>query len=394
MKILVIHEAEYIQKVIFEYQIIPELWASQGHQVYVIDYPGAWRKNKAKWYDFGSLKTQTLSNVSRAGKKRGVILIRPGIIKIPGLSRISAFISYSLIIPRVIKKYKIEKIFLYSVPTNGLQTVFWAKRYKIPIYFRLLDVLHQLVPFKPLVWPTYLIERLVYPRISAMTAITPRLTKYAVRLGAKPETTTYLPTGSDSDLFFPATKDPDLARSLKIGKSDKVITFAGTLYNFSGLDKILNYFAKNISDYPNLKFLIIGHGEQESCLKKIIKENRLENRVIMTGFIEYQNLCKYLNLSDICINPFEINKITDIIFPGKIYQYLACEKPIIATKLSGVLDIFPDESGARGIYYYNYKKPSEFFDLIKTIKPRSIANKEPSLQNIARTILDDLKKLT
>jgi glycosyltransferase involved in cell wall biosynthesis len=227
-----------------------------------------------------------------------------------------------------------------------------------------------------------------------MTAITPRLTKYAVRLWANPRTTTYLPTASDADLFSPAAKDQNLMKSLKIDKSDKVITFAGTLYNFSGLDKILNYFAKNVKDYPNLKFLIIGHGEQEACLKKIIKENHLESRIIMTGFIEYQNLCKYLNLSDICINPFEINKVTDIIFPGKIYQYLACEKPVIATKLSGVTDIFPDEAGARGIYYYDHKKPSEFFRLVRNIKSKAIANKEPSLQDIAHTIFEDLKKLT
>lgn len=394
MKILVIHEAEYIQKVIFEYQIIPELWASSGHEVFVIDYPGAWRKNKRSWHDFGSLKTQVLPNVKRSGKDKGVTLIRPGIIKIPGLSRISAFISYSLIIPKVIKKYKIEKIFLYSVPTNGLQTVFWAKKFKIPIYFRLLDVLHQLVPSKPLIWPTYLIERLVYPRVDQMTAITPRLTNYAVRLGANPKTTAYLPTASDADLFYPEQKDALLMTSLGIKKSDKVIVFAGTLYNFSGLDKILNYFAKNIKNYPNLKFLIIGHGEQEKCLREIIKKNDISNRVVMTGFIEYQNLCKYLNLADICINPFEINKITDIIFPGKIYQYLACEKPVIATKLSGITDIFPDEAGARGIYYYDYKKPSEFFDLVRSITDKKIVNKEPSLQKIARDILEDMKKLT
>lgn len=393
MKILIIHEAEYIQKVIFEYQIIPEIWASQGEDVYVIDYPGAWRKNK-KWYDLGSLRTQTLPNTKRAGKSKGVTLIRPGIIKIPGLSRLSASIVYWFVIPRIIKKYKIEKIFMYSVPTNGLPAILWAKFFKIPIYFRLLDVLHELVPYKMLVLPTYIIERLVYPRVAQMTAITPKLTKYAIKLGAAKNSTTYLPTASDGDLFFNQPKDLFLMKKLGIKKTDKVITFAGTLYNFSGLDQVLDYFGKNVQRYPKLKFLILGHGEQEGELHRIIKSNHIENRVIMGGFIEYQELGKYLNLSDICINPFQRNRVTDIIFPSKIYQYLACEKPVISSKLPGVLEIFPDMKGKNNIFYFDFRKTSDFFRVLESIKIRQIQNTEPALQDIANIILRDLETLT
>jgi glycosyltransferase involved in cell wall biosynthesis len=394
MKILVIHEAEYIQKVIFEYQIIPELWSSWGHEVYVIDYPAVWRKNKRAWWDLGSLKSQTLHGVSRAGKGRGVTLIRPGIIKIPGLSRLSAFIGYNFIIPRVLKKYKIEKIFLYSAPTNGLQSTYWAKRFNIPIYFRLLDVLHQLVPYGYLKWPTYLIERKVFSRASRLSAITPKLTDYAVKLGADPKTTSYLSTGSDGDLFYPAPKEKSLMKSLGIKSEEKVICFAGTLYNFSGLDKVLIYFGRNIKKFSKVKFLIIGHGEQEKTLRSIIEKYSLEEKVILTGFIDYQELGRYLNLADICINPFESNRITDIIFPSKIYQYLACEKPVISSKLSGVLDIYPDLLGQRNIYYFDCHKTSDFFKLVDSIQIKKIKNQEPNLQSIAKTILRELEKLS
>lgn len=391
MNILVVHETEYLNKVVFEYQVIPELWASWGHNVFVVDFETNWKKNSA--LDFFS-KTKIVKGARKAGKTRGVTLIRPWFIKLPVISRMSATVSHYQEIKKVIANKKIDIVFLYSVPTNGYQVIKLAKKFKIPVYFRLLDVLNQLVPYKILSKPTYHLEKYVYLRVDQLTAITPRLTKYAIRMGANPKTTSYLPSGSDKDLFYSEEKDADLMASLDIKKSDKVIVFAGTLYNFSGLDKILNYFAKNIKNYPNLKFLIIGHGEQAQCLREIIKKNDISNRVVMTGFIEYQNLCKYLNLADICINPFEINKITDIIFPGKIYQYLACEKPVIATKLSGITDIFPDEDGSRGIYYYDYKKPAEFFDLVKSITGKKIANKEPSLQKIARDILADMRKLT
>jgi len=392
MNILVVHETEYIEKVIFEYQIIPELWASWGHNVYVVDFPT--KLDKKSWYDVGLFKSRIIKNVRRANKKKGVTLIRPGIIKLPVISRISASISHYFAIKRAIKEYKIDVIFLYSVPTNGLQAVFLAKKFNIPIYFRLLDVLHLLVPNKILSLLTFLMEKSVYKRVDELTAITPKLTEYALRMGAKRESTSYLPSGSDNDLFFPKVKDKNLVEKYHLKKSDTVVMFAGTLYNFSGLDLVLEYFAKHRQKYPHLKFFILGHGEQSKALFEIIKKNKLHSSVFMTGFIDYRLLPQYLNLADICINPFAINPLTNLIFPGKIYQYLACGKPVVATKLAGLIDIFPDNGGKNGLFYYEQKNMSDFFGQLIAIGRREINSHELSLQQIARLIERQLKSLS
>ena len=384
MNILVVHETEYIKKVIFEYQIIPEIWASRGHRVFVVDFETNWQKSGS--FDLIS-RTKVIKNVKRANKKGGVTLIRPGFIKIPVLSRISASINHYFVIKQAIKKHKIDVMFLYSVPTNGLQALRAAKIFKIPVYFRLLDVLHQLVPYKILSYPTYLMERSVYRRVDELTAITPRLTKYAISLGANQGTTSYLPTGYDADLFSPQAKDASLLRKYQIKRSDQVVLFAGTLYNFSGLDLVLKYLAKHKSKFQRTKFVIVGHGQQEAELKEIIRQNRLDKNVIMTGFIDYAELSNYINLADICINPFAINKVTSIIFPSKIYQYLACSKPVIATKLPGLVDIFPNNHGQNNIYYYDEKKIGGLFALLGSIKKTAkISANQPSLQEIAGII--------
>ncbi len=392
MNILFVHETEYINKVVFEYQIIPEIYASQGHNVYVIDYPTDWKRESV--FDIGSLKTQYLINVRKADKEKGITLIRPGIIKIPGVSRLLAFFLYFFIIGKTIKQYSIERIVLYSVPTNGLQTLFWAKRYKIPVHFRSLDVSHQLVPSKILLLPTYFMERFVYKRVSSITAITPKLAKYAVDMGGSPHTTSYLPTGSDIDLFHPQPKDLELVRKFSITKNDQVVLFAGTLYNFSGLDVLIRYLANNQMERNNLKFIIAGHGEQFDLLQQIVDENDLRGIVFLIGFINYSELPKYINLADVCINPFATNKVTNIIFPSKLYQYMACEKPIIATRLPGLIDIFRDNGGKNNVYYFDLDKPEEFFHLRKKIGKNRIRDVNPSLQKIASKLIrkvEDLK---
>lgn len=391
MNILVIHETEYIEKVVFEYQIIPELWSSWGHNVYVIDFPT--KLDKKSFFDLGSFKTKIYKNIKKANKKRGITLIRPGFIKLPVIARLTAAVSHFFAIRRAIIDYKIDVVFLYSVPTNGLQTLFWAKKYKVPVYFRLLDVLHQLVPYKILTRPTALMEKSVYPRVDELSAITPRLTKYAIKMGAQKSTSSYLPSGSDQDLFFPQKKDSKLLKKFSISDQDTVILFAGTLYNFSGLDRVIDYLGSHQKEFSNLKLLILGRGEQQASLNSLVEKYQLHKQVMLTGFIEYEILPKYLNLADICINPFEINKITNIIFPGKIYQYLACGKPVIATRLRGVLDIFPDSQKQKAIFYYDEKNIEEFFSKIKYVKKIKIKDPNSSLQEIAKVLENRLKAL-
>lgn len=391
MNILVVHETEYLEKVIFEYQIIPEIWASRGHKVYVLDFPNKWRRHHP--LDFGSPRPEYLFKVKKANKRRGVTLIHPAMIKLPILDRVSASISYFFLIPHLIKRYKIEVIYLLSVPTNGLQTVFWARRLRVPIYFRLLDVLHQLVPNRLLSWPTYLMEKIVYRRVDELTAVTPKLTQYAIRLGAKHYSATFLPTGSDADLFFPQKKDQNLLKKYGLRRGDQIILFAGTFYSFSGLDQLLRYFSKVKRRYPRLKFLLVGRGEQEKLLRQLIEKHQLESCVILTGFVDYRELPRYINLADICINPFQRNKITDIIFPSKIYQYRACGKPVIATPLRGTLEIFPDNKGKNGVYYFSLRHPQEFFSLLEKIPRRTLKDTNPSLQQIAEQLQKQLAQL-
>jgi len=391
MNILVVHETEYIEKVVFEYQIIPELWSSWGHNVYVVDFPT--NLDKKNFFDLGSLKTKTIKNVSRSNKKKGITLVRPGFIKLPIISRLTASVTHHFAIRKAIKKYDIDVIYLLSVPTNGLQAIAAAKKYNIPVHFRLLDVLHEIVPYKILSYPTYLMEKRAYRQVAELSAVTPKLTEYAIKLGADPTTSLYLPTGSDSDIFFPGPKDKALLKKFDIKKDDLVLVFAGTLYNFSGLDRIVTFLGQHKKNCQSVKLLILGRGEQREALEKLINKFNLHKQVFVTGFIQYGDLPKYLNLADICINPFEINEVTNIIFPGKIYQYLACGKPVIATRLAGMTGLFPDNGGKNNIFYFDLDKVEGFFALLKIIKLQAIKDPNPSVQKIARTLEKRLQRL-
>lgn len=389
MNILFIHEVEYIEKVVYEYQIVPELLSSWGNNVYVIDYPDKWKKKD--FFDFGSLKSTRLVNVNKSGKIKGVTLFRPGLIKIPVISRISAFFTYFFLIKRVIEEGKIEKIVLFSVPTNGLQTLFWAKYYKIPVTFRLLDVMHEMVPNKVLSPITYWLEKIVYRSVDEVLALTQKMRQYAIKMGARERTCFFVPTGIDADLFYYQEKDEELLKKFNLSKKDRILLFVGTLFNFSGLDKIVLELPKYLAKMPELKLLIVGGGEQYDKLKGMVKNLNLEDKVLLPGFQDYKLLPKIINLAEICLCPFVINRTTDKIFPTKVYQYLACEKPVIVSRLEGCLETFLDNGGKDNVYYFDSIK--EFFELVKKIKVVRVKDTNPSLQDLAKIISKQISRL-
>jgi hypothetical protein len=145
VNILFVHEVDWLKKVVFDIHNLAESLSILGHRVYAIDYEDAWRRGQ--FLGLGSLKTKEISGVSRALPGASVGLRRPGFIKIPALSRLSAGLTHYLEIQRTIREKNIDVIMLYSVPTNGLQTIHLTKKFGIPVVFRSIDILHRLVHY-------------------------------------------------------------------------------------------------------------------------------------------------------------------------------------------------------------------------------------------------------
>jgi glycosyltransferase involved in cell wall biosynthesis len=364
MNILFIHEVDWLNKVVFEIHNLAESLSLLKHQVYAIDYEDQWRRNG--FFNFGSLKTKVVDGVARALPGASVSLRHPGFIKIPGLSRISAGFTHYLEIQRTIKEEKIDVIVLYSVPTNGLQTLSLARKFNIPVVFRSIDILYRIVRYRVLRSPTRYLERRVYSSVDSIMAITPHHAHYVMSLGAPESRVRLLPLPIDTSIFHPSVDHSEVRQKWGIGERQPVVLFIGTLFEFSGLDGFIPVFHRVLESVPEAKLLIVGDGPQRPKLERIISELGLTAKVTITGFQPYQTMPQYINLATVCINPFLNTEATKDIFPGKIIQYIACGKPAVATPLLGIKTLVPDESG--GIIYTNSAEDmaKEVTDLLKS----------------------------
>ena len=340
LNLLFIHEVDWMDKVVFEIHNISEI-LSKNHNVFAIDYEEKWRKDS--FFDMGTLKTREFKHVSRAYDGADVTVRRPGMIKLPLLSRLSAFFTHYREIKKTIKEEKIDVIVLYSAPTNGLQTLHIAKKNNIPVIFRSIDILNQLVPQWFLKAPTRIIEREVYRNVDKIVTITPKLSEYVVKMGANRERVELLFTGVDIDKFNPNVNTTALRQKSNLNNDCRVIVFIGTLFDFVGIDQYIEQFPSVVREIPEAKLIIVGGGYLLEKLKKLVADRGLNDNVVLTSWQPYETMPQYINLADICINPFKINDTTRDIMPCKILQYLACGKPVLATPLPGMKAIIPNE---------------------------------------------------
>ena len=152
-----------------------------------------------------------------------------------------------------------------------------------------------------------------------------------------------LKPGVDTDVFCPGERDVQLMDRWGIRPDDLIVLFMGTLFEFSGMDVVLEGFGRVVSEIPLARLLIVGGGPLLERLMERSREIDLGDRVVFTGFQPYEDMPRYIRLARLCINPFRVCPATCEIIPTKLLQYLGCGVPLLATPLPGTLDVLEGE---------------------------------------------------
>jgi glycosyltransferase involved in cell wall biosynthesis len=399
LNLLVVHEVNYSAKIIYEYQILPEILTILGHRVTVIDYDDTWKQ--ASGQPIVRFRTRVLEGTHRAYPEAAVTVRTPGMIRLPMLSRVSGALTTAADVVQVMRSQKFDAVLLYGLPTVGLQALYAARSFRIPIFFRSIDILNRLVPYAPLRPLTKFLEGWVYRRVDGISCVTPHLKEYVESYGIPPKDVEVLPSGVDTRLFSPGPKDEVLLSKWKIGPSDPLIFFMGTIYTFSGLDRVILDFHKIVSRHPRARLLIAGVGEDQGRLQRLATEKGLHEHVIFTGLQPYSALPGLIRSCDICINPFELNPITRDILPTKLFQYLACGKPVLMTELPGTL---PFLKGAEdGVVYTSLDSFADATASLLSDRARldelgqnalTVAQRDYDWYSIAHKLLEWIKRRT
>jgi glycosyltransferase involved in cell wall biosynthesis len=340
VKILIVQESDWLKRGPHQQHQLADRLSLRGHQIRVIDYEILWREQaKEGLYS----KRQLFDNVSKINAEAKVTVIRPGIIKIPLLDYVSLLITHQKEINRQIKEFQPDIIVGFGI-LNSYLALRTAKRKRIPFVYYWIDVLHRLIPFKPLQFIGRIAEQKALRQADMVLTINDKLKDYVVTSGAIADKTQVIRAGIDIEQFKPTADFGDIRRQYGLKETDIVLFFMGWLYHFSGLKEVAAKLAETSDE--KLKLLIVGEGDAFKELKEIRDKHNLQDKLILTGQKPYAQMPAFISAADICLLPaYPRERIMQDIVPIKLYEYMAMGKPVISTKLSGVLREFGDDNG-------------------------------------------------
>jgi glycosyltransferase involved in cell wall biosynthesis len=252
-------------------------------------------------------------------------------------------------------------IVLYSVPTNGIQTLLSSRIASKPVVFHSFDILHRLAEYDFLRFPTWALERVVYPRADKIVVISESLRKYMRDLGVPQENIVLIPPAINIQRFNPSVSSGIFRSAMGLSNEDQVLLFSGWLYDFCGLDLVMNSMKPLVSEFPRIKLVICGEGPLQSRLSLLMEQLGLQDHVRILGRRPYEEMPHIVAASDICINPYLPTVASNFAFPSKIAEYMASGKPVVASDLPGTRSLLDERSGVILIH------PSRFSSTIRDL---------------------------
>jgi glycosyltransferase involved in cell wall biosynthesis len=143
-----------------------------------------------------------------------------------------------------------------------------------------------------------------------------------------------IPNGVDIEKFRPGFNPLKLKKELGIRPSEKVIVTVSRLVGKNAIDDLIR--AGQYLDFP-FRILIVGSGLDEKKLKELVRELKLEDKVLFLGSIEHNILREYISLADVFVRPSLSEGLGNVFL-----EAMACGVPIIGTKVGGIPDFLKD----------------------------------------------------
>jgi len=184
--------------------------------------------------------------------------------------------------------------------------------------------------------------------------------------GLKREKLKVLNSGANTTLFKPLSKN-ECCHKMGLDPSKNYIGYLGAIFKPSGLDVLVDSAPDILLRLPETEFLIFGDGPQKAELIEMTKNIGLDHKFKFFGQIDYPDIPVCLGATDICVAPFlEMN---DTNSATKIFDYLACGKPVVSSNIAHKANIFSQSKSIKFVEPGNSKMlANAVIDLLKNKK--------------------------
>lgn len=265
----------------------------------------------------------------------------------PIVGEVREILTYSRNIELAAKEIKPDIIHAHSPILVGYAAYKAAKRMGIPFVYEIRALWEdaavdqgKMKPGDPKYKIIRFLETHLIEKTNATVVICEGLKNEIYGRGIPAEKIFVVPNGVESDKFVPLDKDRALTEKYSLeGKT--VVGYIGTLFDFEGVDYLVKA-VNAIREREDFVCLIMGYGELEDRIKKLIKELKLENKVKFLGKIPHEQINSHYSIIDILVYPRRSKRITEMVTPLKLLEAMSMGKTVIGSDVGGIKELVSD----------------------------------------------------
>lgn len=381
MRILVVHQF-YLQPGEpggSRFNELSRLWAEAGHQVTVVAGTVNYATSRAPEKYRGRWTTR---------EQDGAVTVwRCHVPESYGrsyLGRMWAFFAFTLSAATAVLRCERPDVVIATSPPLVAAIPGWlaAVRHRARLVFEIRDLWPESAVTTGVLREKALLTRLLYSmerwacrRADRINVLTPAFRDDLVRRGLAPaEKIVFVPNGADLDLFFPAPADAALRAEL--GWGDRfVVMYAGAHGRANAIGQLVDAAAL-LRDRPDVLIASVGDGPERKQHEARARELGLGN-ILFHGAQPKERMPALVNACDVGAAVLQDNPTFRTVYPNKVFDYMACEKPSLLA-IDGVARQLVCDEARAGVF----AKPEDPVALAAAI--RRLADDAPGRAEMGR----------
>ena len=331
MRILAIQETDWIERNPILHHRMLESLALAGDDVTVLDHEILWHKKGVRPL---VQRRRVVRDVSKFYPGSGVVLIRPAMLRIRGLSRPSWLLMTTVELVRLFRTARPDVVVAYGL-SNALVARLLAALFRVRFVFHIFDVLHAIAEPAYLAPIARVVEQAVLRSSRRVIVVHKALLEYVASMGVRRARVRFIMNGFTSRAI-PAQRADAVRRRLGIADDEVMVLFIGWLYTFSGLLEI----ARSLVDgdrYQGYRLVIAGDGDLLEDLRKVARESTHGDRVSVLGKLPVEEIPDLIAAADVGLCASDPSPAMRYVVPSKVDEYLEVGRPVLATRLPGLL---------------------------------------------------------
>lgn len=189
------------------------------------------------------------------------------------------------------------------------------------------------------------LERFLYARATHILVNSPAYKEYMIAKGVPENKVTYIPYGTDVDMFHPQVDGSPIRAEL--GLQDKfLVLYAGALGQANDIDTLLRA-AERLKVEERIRFVLFGDGKERARLQSEAGRMGLSN-VIFAGVRPKKDMPRVVAAADACLAILQDIPMFRTTYPNKVFDYMAAGRATILV-IDGVSRQLIEESRG-GVY--------------------------------------------